>query len=131
MLGQGYDLPPTSEACWGVALGLSTPFRAQSPPWGCAGGLPLCGEGVAHLAAAPSSPLQPLDVVDFIDFNLKRFPEAPLGAAQGAIHPADAGTACGLPHGGGGVERQRGYEPPSLRTWRGLSPKFVFLISIF
>ena len=70
----------------------------------------------AHLAAAPSSPLQPLHVVDFIDFNLQRFPEAPLGAAQGAIHPANARAIGGFSHGGGGVKGQRRDEPPPLGT---------------
>lgn len=75
----------------------------------------LCEE-VAHLAAPPSASLQPLHVIDFVDFNLERLPEAPLGAAQGAVHPARAGAVGGLPRGGGRVEGQRWDEPPPLRT---------------
>ena len=117
--------------CTGLGAGWSPHLTPAQKPLGVSGAwapsqaLPpggrqgdLLGHGVeeAHLAAAPSSPLQPLHVVDFIDFNLKRFPEAPLGAAQGAIHPANARAIGGFPYGGGGVKGQRRDEPPSLGT---------------
>lgn len=103
-------------------------------PHPCPEDLPgdLCGAEVAHLAIAPSSPLQPLHVIDFIDFNLKRFPEAPLGAAQGAVHPAHRRAVGGFPHRGGGVKGQRWDEPPSLRTYEGVTLfEFQFLKYMF
>lgn len=114
----GSELPP-----WGLAVGTGD-LRGRGRTGDLRGGdgtgdLPgmatLCEE-VAHLAAPPSASLQPLHVIDFVDFNLERLPEAPLGAAQGAVHPARAGAVGGLPRGGGRVEGQRWDEPPPLRT---------------
>lgn len=122
---QGTRSSPESwrRPCWDRAIAPTHPGSlgpssgpCPSAVLGTCPGLPPWGEAGAHLAAAPSSPLQPLHVIDFIDFNLERFPEAPLRAAQGAVHPADPGAAGGFPHGGGGVEGQRRDEPPSLRT---------------
>lgn len=99
-----------------------TPARPRSPRASLRGSehtAPGCGQAgdqTAHLAAAPASPLQPLHVIDFIDFDLERFHEAPLGAAQGAVHPAYPAAAGGFSCRGRGVEGQCWDEPPSLRT---------------
>lgn len=125
----GSELPPWGPAGWGLRgtrdllWGLGACGGGEEPGTcggrGGTGDLPgmatLCKE-VAHLAAPPSASLQPLHVIDFVDFNLERLPEAPLGAAQGAVHPARAGAVGGLPRGGGRVEGQRWDEPPPLRT---------------